>query len=128
MTGSDEQRPIEDRVGATALAAALRLAPECGQRIVADVEVALDRRDFSQPPEQYLDPISLAGLIVSVAALAWSVYADLRSRTRRPPADAIERTMRVRLRSTEAIEPSQRDRIVEVVVEETLRMVERPSQ
>lgn len=124
MTGSNEQRPMDDPVWAIARAAALRLAPECEQRIVADVEAALHKQDLPQPPGQYLDPISLGGLIVGVAALAWSVYADLRRRNRQPPADAIERTMRVRLRSTEAIDPSQRDRIVEIVVEETLRIVE----
>ncbi len=87
-----------------------------------DVEAALQTRDEAQRPEQYLDPVSLGGLIVSVASLAWTVYKDLRSKTAKPSPDVVERTVRVELRSTEAeaLAPAERDRIIKVVVSETV--------
>ncbi len=125
MTGEQQPMPVSDPVSESARAAARRLAAELEPRIVADVEAALHRRELAQRPEQYLDPISLGGLIVSVATLAWTVYTDLEQRTPKPAAEVLARTVLVQLRSTDATPPAQRDRIIEVVVSETLQVAQR---
>lgn len=109
--------PIEQ----SARAAAKRLAGEFGEQLPIDVEAALQASGTSQRPERYLDPISLGGLIVSIATLAWTVYKDLKKTTPKPSQDVIARTIRVRLRDDTELEPAQRDRIIDVVIEETLR-------
>lgn len=107
-----------DPVFAAARAAARRLAPALGERIEVEVEAALHAQE---QPQQYCDPISLGGLLVSVATLAWTVYADLRSKAPQPSAEIVARTVRVQLRDEGAIAPEQRDRVIEVVVDEVLR-------
>jgi hypothetical protein len=62
-----------DPVEHTVRAAAHRLVAEHGPGLVTDVEAALHARGSAQRPEQYLDPVSLGSLIVSVATLAWTV-------------------------------------------------------
>ena len=51
-----------------------------------------------QRPGRYLDPVSLASLIVAIATLAWTIYNDQRNRTPDPPAAAIARQVRITLR------------------------------
>jgi hypothetical protein len=104
-----------------ARAAAQRLAGEFGERLTIDVEAALHASGASQRPERYFDPISLGGLIVSIATLAWTVYKDLKKTTPQPSQQVMATTIRVQLRDDTALEPAQRDRIIDVVVEETLR-------
>jgi hypothetical protein len=65
-------------VGATRSAAAI-LAPDLGPNLPAEVEAALAARDAQQRPDRYLDPVSLASLIVSIATLAWTIYNDQRN-------------------------------------------------
>lgn len=36
-----------------------------------------------------MDPVALASLIVGVASLAWTIYADLRERAAKPTAEVI---------------------------------------
>lgn len=74
---------MDDPVSDSARAAAdrLTLTAEVGQQVVTDVEAALHDAERRRP-EQYLDPISLGGLIVSIATLAWTAYNDLKNRTR----------------------------------------------
>jgi hypothetical protein len=104
-----------------ARAAADRLAGEHGPHLPADVERALQSRDTPQQPDQYVDPISIAALIVSVATLAWTVYTDLKRQAPNPSADVIARTVRVRLDHPGMVDADQRDRIIEVTVAETVR-------
>jgi hypothetical protein len=75
------------------------------------------------------------GLIVSVASLALTIYSDLKTRSaidtvnsrlgrrRRRAKDVIARTVRVRIDHPSELEvdPDQRDRIIDVTVEETVR-------
>jgi hypothetical protein len=126
MSGEQQPMRASDPVSESARAAARRLAAELEPRIALDVEGALQRRELARRPEQYFDPISLAGLIVSVAALAWNVYTDLRKRTAQPSPEVLARTVRVQLRSPDATDPEQRDRIIEVVVGETIRVAAQP--
>ncbi len=120
MSGEAHSTPLSDPVPAGARAAARRLAAELGLRIEVNVAAALHTRGRAPQPAQYFDPISLGGLIVSVATLAWTVYTDLRSRTPQPSAETVTRAVRVQLRGADAMAPEQRDHIIEVVVDETL--------
>jgi hypothetical protein len=112
---------MTDPVADTARAAAERLAGELGGGLKTDVEAALHARDREARPDRYLDPISLGGLIVSVATLAWTVYKDLKAKTPTPSPDVVARTVRVELRDVEGSSVAQRDRVIDVVVAETVR-------
>jgi hypothetical protein len=89
--------------------------------LVMDVERELRSREGSHPPDQYIDPASLASLIVSVATLAWTVFQDLKKKTPSPAPTVIARAVRVQVRASSELAPSQRDRIIDVVVEETVK-------
>lgn len=118
---------MNDAVQQAARAAAARLAPEYGQRLPADVEAALHSADSTPRRDQYLDPISLGGLIVSVATLAWTVYQDHKKKYNDPPAaSVIIRTIRIELSDNgipEQVGTEQRDRIIQAVVEETTHAI-----
>lgn len=107
-----------DPVAGIARAAAHRLAADHGPSLSADVEVALQTRGGTEPPDRYLDPISLGALVVSIASLAWTVYTDLKTKTPNPPTEVVARTVRVQLRDSVNVDPTARDRIIDVVVGE----------
>lgn len=113
--------PMTDPIGHSARAAAQRLAAHYGPGLPADLEAALHARGATQRPERYVDPISLAGLIVSITTLAWTVYNDLRAKTSAPSPAVVARTIRVRLNDTSELDAAQRDRIIDIVVEETVQ-------
>jgi hypothetical protein len=80
---------MTDPAADAARSAAAILAPDLGPGLPAEVEVALAARQAPQRPGRYLDPVSLATLIVAIATLAWTIYNDQRSRTPDPPPDSI---------------------------------------
>jgi hypothetical protein len=49
-------------------------------------------------PAQYIDPVSVSGLIVAIATLARTVYTDLRKRTSWPPPAVVDRQICMELR------------------------------
>ena len=104
-----------------ARAAARRLMAEQGQGVEVEVEAALYARGAQRRPEQYVDPISLGSLIVSVAALAWTVYRDLRKKTPKPAREVVERRVRVELPPSNQTTAAERDRIIGVVVDEVIK-------
>jgi hypothetical protein len=112
-----------DIIAESARAAAEGLIAELGPRLGAEVEAALSLRGSAQGPEQFIDPISFGGLVVSVATLAWSVYTDLKAKTAKPAHDIIARHVRVELGqrgdSAEHVE-----RIIDVVVAEVMQAAE----
>ncbi|QKW20921.1 hypothetical protein HUT16_19315 [Kitasatospora sp. NA04385] len=112
-------------VEAGARAAARRLATRRTPALATDVEAALHARGAADRPERYFDPVSLGSLIVSVATLAWTVYQDRRKEGRAPRPDVVTRLVRVELDRDggrdAGLGPAERDRIVRVTVEETLR-------
>jgi tetratricopeptide (TPR) repeat protein len=73
------------------------LAPDLGPDLPAEVGAALAARDTRQRPDRYLDPASLATLIVTIATLAWTIYNDQRTRTPDPPPSSIARQVRITL-------------------------------
>jgi hypothetical protein len=88
---------------------------------VVEVEEALDRRTPVRRPDHYFDPVSLGGLIVAAAGLAWQIYSDRRQKGVTPPAAAIAETVSNELKNTADAGSEVVDRIVAVVVSETLR-------
>ncbi len=119
---------MDDLPADAARAAARALAGELGSQLPGDVETILRAREDDRAPDQYVDPISLAGLIVSVASFAWTVYRDLRTKTDAPARDAVERRVRVQVRESDLDAPrAQRDRIIDAVVTEIMSSSQ-PSQ
>ena len=111
---------MTDPVDHVARVAARQLTADYGPALVAQVEAALHARGSNRPPTRYADPVSIASLIVSIAALAWTVYVDLRRRTPTPSSDVVARTVRVRVADGGDISQAERDRIIEIVVSETI--------
>lgn len=111
---------MNDPVVLGARAAAKRLAAELEPGLRGEVELALQAR--SRTPEQYVDPIALGALIVSVAQFAWMIYMDVdRSREARPVTlTQIAEAVREQLVIPPSTSREQGDRIVDVVVAETV--------
>ncbi|MGH3693746.1 MAG: hypothetical protein ACRDRX_07100 [Pseudonocardiaceae bacterium] len=118
---------MTDPVEHTARAVAQRLAAQYGPGLATDVEAALHARGSTQQPAQYVDLISLGSLIVSIATLAWTVYTDLQKQTPRPSPAVVARTIRVRLSGNGELDPAQRDRIIDIVVDETVQAAKSPN-
>lgn len=113
---------MTDPAADAARSAAGILAPALGPGLPAEVEAALAARDTpGRPPDRFLDPVSLASLIVAIATLAWTIYNDQRSHTPEPPADSIARQVRVILRQQDTVLPAGTERITEVVATEITR-------
>src|SRR4051794_31851497 len=99
---------MRDPIPEAARVAADRLSVELGPALVHDVEAAIHEREAGARAQRYfVDPISLGGLVVSVATLAWTVYKDLKSRTSTPAAPVIERRVRLELPEVQGVEPEQ---------------------
>jgi hypothetical protein len=58
-----------------------------------------------QRPDRYLDPISLASLIVAIATLAWTIYNDQRKHTPNPPPASTARQVRITLGDQDTLLP-----------------------
>ena len=101
-----------------ARSAAAILAPDLGHSQPSQVEVALAAR---QRAGRYLDPVSLASLIVAIATLAWTIYNDQRKHTPNPPADSIERELSITIREQEIVLPPGTERITEIIATEITR-------
>lgn len=98
-----------------ARATAAILAPDLGADLPSEVEAVLAARGAQQRPDRYLDPVSLASLIVSIASLAWTIYSDQCTHTPDPPPETIARQVSITLRQEDAVLPAGTERITEVV-------------
>lgn len=113
---------MNDHIADTARAVAARLADEHGPRLAAEVERELHEGDGRRGPDQYVDPTAIAGLIVSIASLAWTIYQDIRRRGGEPQTEVITRRIRVEGPPPPAsLTTAERDDLITVVVEETTR-------
>jgi hypothetical protein len=110
---------MPDVVNVAARAAAERLAPDFGPELVPDVEAALSVQGSARS-EQYLDPVSLGSLIVSIVGLAWTIYTDLRKKSA-DPAPEVTRVIRIELIERGEEDLVKRDKITEAVVAEVIR-------
>lgn len=112
---------MTDPVAVAARAAAARLGAQHGPGLAAEVEAALHSRDSDQRPGQFLDPVSLGTLIVAIATLAWTVYADLRKRTPSPRLDIVARQVRIELRQRGETSEHDTDQLTSIVVTEIVQ-------
>jgi hypothetical protein len=109
-----------------ARSAAAILAPDLGPNLPAEVEAVLAARRTQQRPDRYLDPVSLASLIVAIASLAWTIYNDQRKHTPDLPPDSVARQLRITLREQDTTLPPGTERIIEVVANEIARHANPP--
>ena len=125
---------MTDPAAEAARTAAAILAPDLGPGLPAQVEAALAARDDQQRPDRYLDPVSLASLIVSIATFAWTIYNDQHTRHDQPghdpglQPDVIARQVRITLRDADIQLPPGTERITEVVATEITRHASPPQQ
>ena len=123
---------MTDHAAEAARSAAVILAPDLGRHLPVEVEAALAARAGDQRPDRFFDPVSLSSLIVSVAALAWTIYnvsatspgkkTTLNPAVQEPEADSVARQIRITLREQEVLPPGT-ERITEVVVTEIIRSI-----
>lgn len=109
-------------VNRIALSAAQRLARDGDPpALVPEVERQLQLGQVGHAAERF-EPvtIALAALVVSIASLAWTVYTDLRKETPRPDPEVLKRRLRVELELPERVSAADRDRVLAVIVEETM--------
>ena len=67
---------MNDSVATISRAAARRMAEQGRPESLVEVDAAFVTGPCARK-DQYVDPISLGALIVSVATLAWQIYTDL---------------------------------------------------
>jgi hypothetical protein len=112
---------VTDLAAKAARSAAAILAPDLGPSLPVEVEAALSARHTTRRPDRYLDPVSLASLIVSIATLAWTIYNDQRRNTPDPKPDTIAHQVRITLREQDIALPAGTERITDVVATEIIR-------
>jgi hypothetical protein len=114
---------MTDPAAEAARSAASILAADLGPGLPAEVEAALAARGAQRRSDRFFDPVSLAGLIVAIATLAWTIYNDQRNRAkdREPEAGSIARQVRITLREQDTALPPGAERITEVVATEIIR-------
>jgi hypothetical protein len=82
-----------------AVKAARQLAAQFAlPRLPLDVEAALHSREGTAEPGRFVDPVGLAGLVVSIAGLAWQIYSDKKKEGGKPTRDMLVTTVRIRYR------------------------------
>ena len=77
------------------------------------------RRDV-RPPGQFVDPVALGSLIVSIASLAWQVYCDRKKEGSRTTRYTLAKIVRVRWRESSELTGAE-DKIIEVVAAEIIK-------
>jgi hypothetical protein len=92
---------VNNAVAAVARATAAEMAPSHGPRLTAAVEAAIQADDGHpehKTPGQYIDPIALGALIVSIAQFGYQVYTDRKDRGQPPTREAIAQAIRIERR------------------------------
>ncbi len=133
-----ENPNTQDPSEALARRAATRLAGELDPRLPALTERAIAGEDGEIRTRAY-DPtlaLGLAGFLLSVAQFAWTIYRDLKKDRKDEEEKAAERgklgpllarKIRLGVDLPSGVTPEQRDRVIEVVVEEILAPGSDPS-
>ena len=114
---------MTEPIATIARTTAHQLTDRYGPHLPTDVDAALHHTDGR--PRQYVDPVAIGSLIVSIATLAWQIYQDLKKTAPEPKPHVITRTIRLQLSTTD-IEPADRDHIIDAVVTETLHAAQTP--
>jgi hypothetical protein len=118
--------PISPSARTAARAAAERLKTEYGPGLPADVETVLRAQGTIRRPDHYLDPIALGSLIVTIATLAWTVYADQRKKTPEPSPDEITHHVLNELHNHGITSKQETEHIIKIVVIETIKADQNP--
>jgi hypothetical protein len=95
------------------------LAPQYGAWLESDVEAVI-YGDGAQLPGQYVDPVALGSLLVSIAALGWQVYTDHVKRSERPAPDVLVQRIRAERRVERDLTDAE-ETIIEVVSIEVVK-------
>jgi hypothetical protein len=107
-------------VASAAVAAARQLAAQFGlPRLPLDVEAAISSSTTKGPPGQFVDPVALGSLIVSIAGLAWQVYCNKNDGSR-PTRETLTRTVQVQWRNSSELTGAEH-KIIEVVAAEIIK-------
>jgi hypothetical protein len=88
--------------------------------LVGEVERRLDSRAVAEPGVYEPVAVSVAALVV-VASLAWTIYSDVKQRDGRVDREVLSRRIRVALEPNGNVDESERRRIINVIVDETLK-------
>jgi len=138
---SDEELAIPDpEVAAVVRRAAARLAGEVDPGLPQMAELVLEE-GLSPEPMRSFDPtvaLGVAGFLLGAAQLGWQVYRDIRKDRKEAAEKAakaaagdghalrsvIIRRIRLKLDAPPGVAESQRDRLLEVAVEEILAEAE----
>jgi hypothetical protein len=108
-------------VASVTVAAARRLAAELRlPSLPLEVEAAFRSGGTREPPRQFADPVALASLVVSVAALAWQVYCDKKKEGGKPTGDTLITIVRVQQWEHSDLTRAE-EKIVEVVAAEIIK-------
>jgi hypothetical protein len=111
---------MSDAVESISRASGQRLAQAMGGEIVVEIEEAL--RDIKPTrSDRYVDPIALGGLIVSMAALAWTIIEDLRQRGDELKREVIVRRLLSEVEVKQSLPQSERTVVIDVIADEALR-------
>jgi hypothetical protein len=94
---------IDNAVAEVARTAAKELVPRYGPQLAADIEAAIyatgrQRAREPIPAEQYLDPVALGALIVSIAQFGYQVYNDRKAKGQQPTCGAITQAIQIKRR------------------------------
>lgn len=112
---------MTDQPAATAARATARqLSGDYGPRLAIDVERILHARGAEHRQERYFDPLELAGLIVSIASLAWQIYDSRRKKGEKPTAPVLAREVRIVQRERTGLDGTE-EKIIEIVATEIIR-------
>lgn len=102
--------------------AAVKLVETGGSQLPQFTERVLSKGEGQEYADQYdlATALGIASLLVSIASLTWSMYSELRKKSLKPDQSALVRRIQVQVGEPKGVSILQRDRIIEVVVEETL--------
>jgi hypothetical protein len=109
-----------DPVASAARAAASEFSAQQGPGLAADLEAALHARDSERAPTRFGDPVALAGLIVSIASLAWQIYSDRVKKAEKPTHEVLAREVRIAQRTRTEVTGTE-EKIIEIVATEIIR-------
>ena len=101
--------------------AARQLAASFGlPRLPLEVEAVLHARPGAAAPGRFVDPVALAGLIVSTASLAWQIYSDKKKEGEEQTPDTLRRMVLIRRREITDLTGTE-EKIIEVVAAEIIK-------
>jgi hypothetical protein len=121
-----DEDAMSDSVVTISRATAQRLAAQGRRESLVEVEAALAAGPDA-PKDQYVDPVSLGALIVSVTQLAWKIYTDLKAQGGKPSKEVVARRVRIQLADADNTPSPDEPEIIDIVVDEAIQQGEQDS-